>query len=122
MSPNDAIHTFLETTRETFPDAKQIRRKLSLDSIALDFKKAEIECRELETKLLDKEAYFFQTQVLRFIRVRRYALTLRNLANAIVGLPDLKCRQTLHRLVFVHGIPQRDSADIAIRLPIILDS
>jgi len=66
------------------------------------------EYRALREKLLDREAYYFRTELLRFIRLernkrtglltRRYGYNPRNLANAIAGLPTMNCRRSAARL------------------------
>jgi hypothetical protein len=73
------------------------RQKLSLDTLVQDLNKARIKCLELESKLLDQEAYFYRTQLLEFIQEKKYAHTPRNFADAIAGLPYMNCRRSAER-------------------------
>ena len=51
----------------------------------------------LRGDLTDQEALFAQTELLRFVTSRQYALTPRNLAMAMAGLPCIGYRQSLRR-------------------------
>jgi hypothetical protein len=50
--------------------------------------------RNVQTEIRTIEAYFAQTELLRFLKGRRYAFTPENVANAASGLPELGCRRS----------------------------
>jgi len=70
------------------------RQKGKLDSLEQESRKADLECRKLETRLLDQEAFFFRSQLLDFINKADYECTPRNVANAIAGLPYITSRRS----------------------------
>jgi hypothetical protein len=72
-------------------------RKVLLDTAEQRLNEARRVTRELVSKLEDQEAFFFRTQVLAFIKQRRYAVTPRSLANAIAGLPYMTARHSAER-------------------------
>lgn len=57
----------------------------------------ECECDVLEMEVRDGEAYVYCSELLDFLRSKRYAVTPLNLANALAGLPDMRWRQSLVR-------------------------
>jgi hypothetical protein len=63
------------------------QREESVKRCTEEFRKIHIEIRPLE-------AHFAQTELLRFLRSRRYAFTPKNVANAAAGLPHLGCRRS----------------------------
>jgi hypothetical protein len=71
-----------------------VRQKGTLDSLEQELRKADVECRKLETTLLDQEAFFFRSQLLDFIKKADYEFTPRNVANAIAGLPYITSRRS----------------------------
>jgi hypothetical protein len=78
--------------------AKQAaHRKVLLDTAEQRWNEARRTTRELVSKLEDQEAFFFRTQILAFIKERRYAFTPRSLANAIAGLPYMTARHSAER-------------------------
>jgi len=70
------------------------RRKEALDSLEQELKTADLAYRELETKLLNQEAFFFRSQIIEFKKEKDYAFTPRNLANALAGLPYITSRRS----------------------------
>ena len=50
--------------------------------------------RRIQAEIRRIEAHFAQSELLRFLRGRRYAFTPENAANAIAGLPELGCRRS----------------------------
>jgi hypothetical protein len=52
------------------------------------------EIRGIEEKTRIAESQFAQTELLRFLKSRRYAFTAANVANAAAGLPQLGCRRS----------------------------
>jgi hypothetical protein len=70
------------------------RRKEALDSLEQELKTADLAYRELETKLLNQEAFFFRSQIIEFKKEADYAFTPRNLANALAGLPYITSRRS----------------------------
>jgi hypothetical protein len=70
------------------------RRKEALDSLEQELKTADLAYRELETKLLNQEAFFFRSQILEFKKDGDYAFTPRNLASALAGLPYITSRRS----------------------------
>ena len=73
------------------------RRQTELDRLGLILEKAKNNRGDLEKRLREQEAYITQTELLRFLRSRRYAFTPRNLSNAIAGLPYIGWRQSFRR-------------------------
>jgi hypothetical protein len=73
---------------------EMIRQKGKLDSLEQESRKADSECRILETIFLDQEAFFFRSQVLDFIQKADYEFTPRNMANALAGLPYITSRRS----------------------------
>lgn len=51
----------------------------------------------LHKKSVDQSAYVFQAELLDFLRSRRYAVSPRNLGDALAGLPGMKWRQSFER-------------------------
>jgi hypothetical protein len=82
--------------RETIQEEGSRRRKRLLELDA-DLKKLKDEFDALSKKLRDQEAYVSRVELLDFLQSRRYAVTPRNLANALVGLPTMKWRQSFVR-------------------------
>lgn len=52
------------------------------------------EFRRIQTEIRASEGYFAQTELLRFVRSKKYAFTPQNVANAAAGLPLLGCRRS----------------------------
>jgi hypothetical protein len=52
---------------------------------------------KLHRKSVNQTAYVFQTELLDFLRSRRYAVSPRNLGDALAGLPGMKWRQSFER-------------------------
>ena len=73
------------------------QRKAALDATEQEASKAKKKSEELEKKLLAQQAYFCRTELLGFIRAKRYAHNPRNLANALAGLPNMSCRRSAAR-------------------------
>jgi hypothetical protein len=71
------------------------QEKLNLLTEAL--KKETGRCDELQEKLLNQEAYYCQTELLKFVNSGDYAIEPRHLANALAGLPHLTCRRSAER-------------------------
>ncbi len=71
-----------------------VRLKESLDSLEQESRKADLEFRELETKLLNQEAFFFRSQLLEFKQKADFEFTPRNVANALAGLPYITTRRS----------------------------
>ena len=71
-----------------------VRQKRKLDSLERESREADLECRKLETTLLDREAFFFRNQLLDFIRKSDYEFTPGNVANALAGLPYITSRRS----------------------------
>jgi len=78
-------------------EAELATRQAELDRLESEIEKARIRRENLERNLHNQEAFLAQTELLRFIRSRRYALTPRNLANAMAGLPHIGWRQSFKR-------------------------
>jgi hypothetical protein len=57
-------------------------------------KRCNEEFRRIHIEIRPMEAHFAQTELLRFLRGRRYAFTPENVANAAAGLPHLGCRRS----------------------------
>lgn len=73
------------------------QRNTLLAAMEADVLKVKSQRERVEKKLLDKEAYFCQVELLRFIREKRYGFNPLNLANAIAGLPDMAYRRSAVR-------------------------
>lgn len=52
------------------------------------------ELRGVQIEIRAIEAHFAQTELLRFLKSRKYAFTPENVANAAAGLPQLGCRRS----------------------------
>jgi len=63
------------------------RREESAKQCTEEFRRVQIEMRAIE-------AHFAQTELLRFLRSRKYAFTPENVSKAAAGLPDLGCRRS----------------------------
>lgn len=87
------IGSITKESRKIVAD-EMIRQKGKLDSLEQESRKADLECRILETELLDQEAFFFRSQVLDFIQKADYEFTPRNVANALAGLPYITSRRS----------------------------
>lgn len=66
-------------------------RMASFQDADQDLNRAENELKELATKLEEQEAYYAQTELLKFIHSGKYAHNPRNLAQAMAGLPEVSC-------------------------------
>lgn len=73
------------------------RRQEELDRLGLVLEKAKNNRENLERELREQEAFIAQTELLRFLKSKRYAFTPRNLANAMAGLPYIGWRQSFQR-------------------------
>jgi hypothetical protein len=81
-----------ETIRE-----EATRRLQRLHQMGDDLKKLRSEGEVLNKKLRDQEAYVSRSELLDFLLCKKYAVTPRNLANALAGLPWMKWRQSVSR-------------------------
>jgi len=72
-------------------------RKECLLQLEVNLNRAEEERNALYKKLHDEEGFIFRTELLDFLRSRRYAVSPRSLANALAGLPTMKWRQSFAR-------------------------
>lgn len=57
-------------------------------------KRCSEEFRRIQIEIKVTEAHFAQTELLRFLKSRKYAFTPENVSKAAAGLPDLGCRRS----------------------------
>jgi hypothetical protein len=95
----------LDDRRQTIDPEKQVklaqeleRRNSKLEATTLERDKALLQTNQAREKYLDQEAYIFRAEIYEFTRKRRKRLSARKLANAIAGLPFVKCRRSHERL------------------------
>jgi len=72
------------------------RQKVS-NRHARKIKARETKCLALECTVRNQETYLYCSELLDFLRSRRYALNPISLANALAGLPDMRWRQSVAR-------------------------
>jgi len=78
--------------------AKILReRKANAASIESDARSAQRKSEALRMRLLDREAYFCRSELLKIIRGKKYARNPQKLANALAGLPVMTCGQSAKR-------------------------
>jgi len=73
------------------------QHEVMLDAMEKAAREARRKLEELEKRVADQEAHYCRTELLKFIRDRRYAHNPRNLANALAGLPYMGCRRSAAR-------------------------
>jgi hypothetical protein len=98
----------------TEPEQERIRaerekRASALKTVQEKLSPLNSEYQNQQATLLDGEAHFAQSEVLRFCKSRRYSLTPLNTANALAGLPLIGWRQSVKRC----GKWERTTANIA---------
>ena len=74
--------------------ARRQQRRLQLEA---DLEKLRLERADLNRRLLDQESYVSRSELLDFLLSGRYAITPRNIANALAGLPWMRWRQSYVR-------------------------
>jgi|HubBroStandDraft_2_1064218.scaffolds.fasta_scaffold13174_4 hypothetical protein len=85
------------------PDDEGIIREEALSRLqrllqnASDLRGLESDRETLHRKSVDQTAYVLQSELLDFLRSRRYAVSPRNLGDALAGLPGMKWRQSFER-------------------------
>jgi hypothetical protein len=73
------------------------KRQRELNRLASELKEASERRERLDRERHRQEAFVAQTELLRFVRSRRYAFTPRNLANVMAGLPYVGWRHSIRR-------------------------
>jgi diguanylate cyclase (GGDEF)-like protein len=73
------------------------RRLKCLHQVGDDLIKLQSEGDVLDKQLRDQEAFVSRSELLDFLLCEKYAVTPRNLANAVAGLPSMKWRQSVSR-------------------------
>ena len=73
------------------------QRKQRLLELEEKLPRAENESKELDKKVQDQETYWYCSQLLAFLRKRKYAIEPLNLANALAGLPEMGWYESLAR-------------------------
>gem|GEM_PF-5355293 len=72
-------------------------KKKGRDSAVAEFTQATKVCDEMQSKLLDEEAFIFRNELLNFIKSGKYAIEPRQIAKALAGLPYSTCRRSAER-------------------------
>lgn len=90
------IDSITPSSREIVASEAASRKQL-LNATEQNLTEARRKSQELNRELQDQEAFFFQTQILAFIREGRYTVTPRTLADAIAGLPYMTARRSAER-------------------------
>jgi hypothetical protein len=70
------------------------RLRLEVKQREENVKQCTEEFRRIQIDIRAIEAHFAQTELLRFLKSRKYAFTPENVANAAAGLPHLGCRRS----------------------------
>ena len=78
-------------------ETELVKRQRELNRLASDLKEASEKRERLDQERHGQEAFVAQTELLKFVRSRRYAFTPRNLANVMAGLPYVGWRQSIRR-------------------------
>jgi hypothetical protein len=73
------------------------RREISQREFTEDLARAENDRRDLDIRVRNEEAYWYSSELLDFLHSPRSALNPLSLANALVGLPIMKWRQSCDR-------------------------
>jgi hypothetical protein len=72
-------------------------RKMKRDLAGAALRDSNAKCDDLQTKLLDQEAFLYRQELSDFIASGKYAIEPRQLAKALAGLPHMKCRRSAER-------------------------
>jgi diguanylate cyclase (GGDEF)-like protein len=72
-------------------------RQQRLGQLGDDLNKVRAEAEALDKRLQDQESYVSRSELLDFLRFGKYAVTPRNLANALAGLPEMRWKQSSKR-------------------------
>jgi len=98
-----ACHEAVSALKDaSFSDQNKIQaegaiRSKRLLQLEADLNKLQGDRDALEKRSRDQEAYVSRSELLDFLLSKRRALTPRNLANALAGLPNMRWRQSLVR-------------------------
>jgi hypothetical protein len=83
-------------TRERIQSLKR-RREVIREQAEGEFRASAKTCQALQVELEEKEAFFAQAQILKFIRSRRREFNPQNLAMAMAGLPFISAEVSCQR-------------------------
>jgi hypothetical protein len=89
----EALKTATPENKETIQSVGS-RRSQILVQLDNDIESLGRERDALNEKSLNQSAYVCRSELLSYLLARRYAVSPRNLANALAGLPDMKWRQS----------------------------